>query len=236
MQKILAGRGDWLWLGALTASAPFFIFPSRGSIWIFAAVLVLIIARLASKRYPFDRTPLDWSICILFLQVFATCFVVPEIGFSVPKVTGALYGVLYYYALVKVIDSEKALKTALSGYLALGVGVAIIGFLGMIWYNEPRLAAATAQNPNNSPFVHWNLPGAEAGFNPNPLGGILLLIVPLAAILWIQPGKNKGRMVRPGGGLFRSCDCDLFHEIVWSMALAFTRAGICGVHLEMDTS
>jgi hypothetical protein len=192
---------DWLQLIAVAAAAPFFVFPSLKQTWVFAVILVFIGARLVMKSSPFERTPIDWGLGILFIQILATCFVVPDIGFSLPKIAGVLFGLLIFYALLSVLNSERLLKGAVIGYLGAGLALAVFGMVGMFWDSEPLFAKIMPELSKSIPKVNWKLPGAESGFNPNPLGGTLLLIAPLAAVLWIY-FRKKAVVFLVGGTVF----------------------------------
>jgi len=175
---------NWLQFASIVLMSPFFLFPTLKLAWAVTAILAVILARLIIKDRPFERTPIDWGLGILSIQILATCFVVPDIEFSRPKIAGVVFGLLFYYALIKVLKSERILKSALFGYVGAGLALAIFGLLGMYRTGEPVFSRFLTDPPKHFPIVHWKLPGAEWGFNPNPLGGTLLLIVPVAVLLW----------------------------------------------------
>jgi O-antigen ligase len=135
------------------------------------------ICRWAVKKQFFERTGLDWAITILSIQVFATCIIVPDVGFSLSKIAGVIFGFAFFYAIVGLLISEKLIKWALLAFVGSGVALSIVGILGMIWKKEIFLS-------KNIPRIKWNLPGAEEGFNPNPLGGTLILVIPIILSLF----------------------------------------------------
>jgi len=80
--------------------------------------------------------------------------------------------------------SEKLIKWALLGFLGGGVALSIVGTVGMVWKKEIFLS-------KNIPRIKWNLPGAEGGLNPNPIGGTILLVIPLGLVLFLSYLKGK---------------------------------------------
>ncbi|HEX2694498.1 MAG TPA: O-antigen ligase family protein, partial [Acidobacteriota bacterium] len=127
--------------------------------------------------------PLDWAIGGLGLMILATCFVVPDIEFSMGKIAGALYGILLYYAAVALIRTERAIKAGLYAFILVGVALAAFGIVGAILGPEQAFIRILPELSKHIPKHNWALPGAEAGINPNAVGGSLLWVIPLALFL-----------------------------------------------------
>lgn len=182
---------DWIQLFLIGLVAPFFLFPSVKYIWIFLIIPGIWICRWIVKHNFFERTLLDWAIFILFIQVFATCIIVPDISFSLPKIAGVFYGLAFFYAIVALLTSEKLIRLGIIGFLGAGVMLSIFGILGMMWDSEAYFNNLIPKIEKIIPKIKWNLPGAEEGFNSNAIGGTLTLIVPLCLILFLSYVKSK---------------------------------------------
>ena len=134
----LRGKVDGGIFGALVILAPFFLFPSVEMTWVFIFVPLMWAMRwLVEKRF-FERTILDWGILVLLGQVFVTCNIVPDIGFSLAKISGVVFGIALFYALVNLVGTEGLIKKAVVLYMAGGVVFAGLAFLGMGSFRDCR--------------------------------------------------------------------------------------------------
>lgn len=157
---------------------PVAVFPSP---WRVAALLLLPLLWLLRRAagYPLlPVTPLNSPLLLLLLMVLVTVLITPDLGWSLPKVAGVVYGALLYLATVSVVRQERRLFwPALALFLLAGAGVGAVGLLGM---------RASAKLPLVQPLVN-RLPALRltAGelINPNEVAGVLLWTAPLAAAL-----------------------------------------------------
>jgi len=174
---------DRIFLGVVLAAAPLFLFPRARYAWVGIVLGGMLVARGAIRGRFLERTPLDWAVGVLGLMILATCFVVPDIEFSMGKIAGALYGIVLYYAAVAVMRTERTIRAGVYAFILVGVGLAIIGVVGVILLPEQAFIKVLPGLTKNIPKHNWALPGAEAGFNPNAVGGSLLWVTPLALFL-----------------------------------------------------
>lgn len=183
---------DGLLLGAVLVTAPLFLFPRARYMWVGVVLGAMLVARGVIWGRFLERTPLDWAIGGLGLMILATCFVVPDIEFSMGKIAGALYGILLYYAAVAVIRTERAIRVGIYAFILVGVALAVFGVVGTVISPEEAIAKVFPGIVKILPQHNWALPGAEAGINPNAVGGSLLWVALLAFFLtgamW---GKGK---------------------------------------------
>jgi len=182
---------DWSYLFLLGIISPIFLFPSTKYLWLILLVPFVWIFQAKINNQFLVKTILDWPIALLSVQVLATCFIVPDIEFSLPKISGVLYGILVFYALSAILTHEITIKLGIVLFLVSGCILSILGILGMQWdlsdpsgylYDEKFIVAIEKSIPR----IRFNLPGAELGFNSNALGGTLVLILPLCLILLIS--------------------------------------------------
>jgi putative inorganic carbon (HCO3(-)) transporter len=179
---------DWVQAVLIVLTAPFFVFPSMRFVWILLVVPSILICRWSIKKKFFEKTIIDWPIAILFIQVFATCLIVPDIAFSLPKIAGVLFGFSFFYATVALLNTEKLIKWGVITFIGSGFMLSIIGITGTMWKSyiiSPQyFNRIVIKIEKFIPQLKWNFPGAEEGFNPNPLGGTLILIIPLILSLF----------------------------------------------------
>lgn len=182
INKIKSSRIDWIQFILIGLLAPFFLFPSMKYIWILFIVPLIWIWRRVAKKDFFERTILDWAIFILAIQVFATCFIVPDLAFSLPKITGVLFGIAFFCSIIALLKTDKLIRAGIVLFLGGGLVLSFIGILGMIRSNFKYLDELFKIS-TLIPKINFNLPGAEKGFHWNAIGGTLILIIPLYIIL-----------------------------------------------------
>ena len=185
---------DWVQLFLIGLTAPFFLFPSMKYVWVLFIVPGIWIWRLGMKKQFFNRTLLDWAIVVLLIQVFATCIVVPDLAFSLPKIAGVLLGVLFFYSIVALLISDKLIKWGILGFIGASLIFSIVSILGVQWASassETHSKKMMTKIAENFPKINWNLPGAELGFNANAIGGTLILIIPLCFVIFFLFLKRR---------------------------------------------
>jgi hypothetical protein len=183
---------DWVQLILICLVAPFFLFPSMKYIGIFLIVPIIWVFRWVVKRRFFERNILDWAIVVLLAQVISTIIIIPNLGSSLPKIAGILFGLAFFYAIIGLIKTEKLIKLGILCFLTAGLLLSIIGILGIQWdTSEIYSDKIIPKIEKIIPRIDWNLPGAEEGFNSNAIGGTLILIIPLCLILFISYIKGK---------------------------------------------
>jgi putative inorganic carbon (HCO3(-)) transporter len=188
-------RLELLWLVLLS---PFYLFPGNGgpSILALAALpLIWVVRRLARGRFV-PPTPLDWPILLMMVMLLVSLFVTFDPVLSLGKVTGLLFGVAIYYAIVGLVsDAGKPIRWVLIGYSAAGLLLALVGLLGTDWsFKFNFLANVEARLPT---FLR-GLPGAENGINPNETAGALLWVLPVQLALVRSTWSPRFRDTRFG--------------------------------------
>ncbi|MFC2142020.1 O-antigen ligase family protein [Acidobacteriota bacterium] len=189
---------DWVFVLILLGLSPFFLFPTIAtSPLFFVFPLMWLYKRKKVGRF-IEPTMLDLALILLLFQVFLASVTAPDPLPSMPKISGILFGVFLFYALLAVLKKELWIKIGIMIFLLSGIAVSLVGVLDMIRtdkYLDP-IDAATALIPK----LDYALPGTERGINPNLIGGSIVLVVPLFLIL-IYPFLRKQN---PEYGLFRS--------------------------------
>jgi len=149
-------------------------------------------------RGTIERTPLDWGIGLLAMQIAASCVVVPDIVLSLPKIAGTLFGIILFYSALAVLSSEKVIKMGMIFFLAVGSVLAVFGVVGTMMVPERPFAKILPGLMKAIPWHNWKLPGAESGINPNALAGSLCFVIPLALVLLFSGKARAARIVLLG--------------------------------------
>jgi putative inorganic carbon (HCO3(-)) transporter len=220
-------RTELLWLLLLS---PFFLAPLPGRVWALLVLPLLWIARRISTGHFISRTPLDWALLLLLVMVLVSLFATTDINVSLDHVMALLLGVGLYYALAAQrgngAASPRGAEWAVWAYALVGGALAIAALLGTAWGNKlPGLAQVTGALPS----VLRRLLGDNAnGFNPNIVGGALLLFVPLQVALagwsWVNYEAS------PGGRWLRRVGLSLLAIIsMGTLILTQSRAALTSV-------
>ncbi len=173
------------WAGRLeplivALAAPFLIFPTFSRVGTATALAVLLVAWLArwiGTGRPGSRTPLDLSLLLLVLMIPVAVWAsaVPEL--TLPTLTGLILGLAVFRATVNAVRTPRQLFFGAACFLALGVGLSVVGLLGTNWIQKwPALTPLLARIPRLPP----GLPGVQEGIHPNVLAGALLLFLPVS--------------------------------------------------------
>jgi putative inorganic carbon (hco3(-)) transporter len=185
--------------------APLFIFPNM-KLWpIFLVLPLLLIMRYKITRECIEKTPLNIPLFIFFCAILVSLPRLPDLNNSLPKISGLVFGMFFYYVMVSVLKTKRLIKFGLSVYLLGGIALSVIGLLGMPTFTVKHLDSLE-KIKDKIPTVHFNLPGAEMGFSTNAVAGTLLLIFPLFLVLvlrlwlrrwWPHPDQPVFRSKRP---------------------------------------
>ncbi len=180
----------------LLLAAPFLLFP-RG----YGLLALLVLPGLWGLRrllvgQIIPRTPLDSPVLLLLVMTLVSLGATFELSFSIGKVAGLLLGIVVYYAVIDLSPDEAALRRLLAFFILTGLGIACLGVLGTRWPDKFPLLQSLLER---LPEALRQMRGAEDGFNPNQVAGVLLFFVPLQLMLgwyWLgrlSPRKKSGK-------------------------------------------
>jgi len=181
---------DWMQLTLLAVVSPLFIFPKHWTWWLFLVIPLLWGARTWVKGRMVERTLLDIPLFVFLAALTVTTLKAGNYSHGLPKIAGVIFAVVFFYAVVALLKTEKLLKWSVMLFLAGGVGFAIIGLLGMPTFKEKHLHLLM-KIKDRLPRLNFGLPGAELGFAPTVVGGMLLLVIPLMVVLAVYYCQSK---------------------------------------------
>ncbi|MGE5340246.1 MAG: O-antigen ligase family protein [Candidatus Omnitrophota bacterium] len=173
--------------------SPLFIFPKTRFWWIFLIVPVLwTVRKILCGRF-MERTPVDVPIFIFLVALLVTTLRVTDWDHSLPKIAGVFFAVAFFYGMAALLQTEKRIRALTFLFLSGGFLFGIVGLLGMPTFKEKHLHLLM-RIKDRIPRIDFNLPGAELGFAPTVIGGILLLVIPLFLVM-IYMTEGWKRMV-----------------------------------------
>lgn len=171
---------EWLILIALL---PVVLFPTADNIFSLLLIPCLWVVRKLTTGHFVVPTPLDTSLLLLLLTLLVSFYATFDPVFSLPGITGLLYGIAAYYAVVgATAGSQVRLKRGVLVYLGMGLAIAAFSVPNVRWIAKFSFTKGIIARLPQFPL---NLPGEADGFHPNIIAGTLLWILPLFIILAI---------------------------------------------------
>jgi len=170
---------EFLLLGLAT---PFLLFPSRepkATVAVLALLVVLWLGSLPWRR-PWPVTPFNGALLLFTVMVGVGSIVTAYPDLTLSKATGFILGMgLFRWAAG--MRRRTALVLALAAFLLAALGVWGLGLMGTAWLSK---VSALQTLLDRLPEQVVSLPGTpERGINPNQLGGVLALLLPLPVAL-----------------------------------------------------
>ncbi len=172
-------------LPLVLALSPVLLFPTPQRLAFVAPLAALWLVMLFTTR-TFPRTPLNTALVVLLAAVALSLLVTFDVRISLGKVSGVALGALLYWSLSHWLDTPARLKVGIACFAICGAGLAIVGILGI---NGVGKVEELGRIAGHYLFRIRGLPGAEQGFNPNPIAGTLVLFIPVqTALLMTRAG------------------------------------------------
>lgn len=184
----------------LLAISPIFLFPPLGRHIMIAIVLLPLVWACAvmTTRQAIPATPFDGTLALILIMVLVSLWATYDVSFSAGKVLGVVFGIAFYFAIVRHLSSASALKTALNVFVLAGVGVALVGILGTNWIWKVSLIGSITAH---LPALIRGIPGQAEGFQPNAIAGALVMFVPLQIAL-VMTNRGLDRLLHCGALAF----------------------------------
>ena len=171
---------DWGFLILPVLISPLLLFPRMEWMWVCLSVPVLWLADYAFTRRLLDRTCFNPLLLPLLLMVLVSLYATPDLPNSLAKVAGTLLGISVFFGIVRFVDRVSRWRALLAVFCAGGAALAFLSLIGTRWKSfVPLLEEIVSFFPTRL----QGLPGAEEGFNPNAVGGTMILFVPLFFVL-----------------------------------------------------
>jgi putative inorganic carbon (HCO3(-)) transporter len=163
-------------LPILLLVSPLFLFVKPSLAPVLVLLPLLWLARYHSQRHFIPRTPVDWPVLGLLAMVLVGTWLTPDLPFSLGKIAGVIYGIAIFYAIVNLTLHWRGILPVAMIVVGLGGAAALLSLLGTEW--DAKWWIMRVIRPQ-LPQVITGVPGAESGFNPNQVSGVLIMYVPL---------------------------------------------------------
>ena len=176
-------HNEWLILALLALPM---LFPRPTWTPLFLVLPLLWFLHWRRSGSPFPVTPLNVPLLLGSFMLLVSLWATFSIEFSLPKISGLLFSLAVFFAVVRF--SNRHFELAMAGFLAGGAAIAVLGIFGTDW---PAKIAALGALGERIPLWIQGLPAAESGIHPNELGGVLTLFLPLALIALVRGQIKK---------------------------------------------
>lgn len=193
---------DFLFLLIAFVLGPFYLFPNDRWLWILPIFPILCAGRWLLDSKWLKNSPISGTIGLLIVWVLWGAIKHINIVLSTAKIAGLSYGILLFIVILAFAKSEKRIRLIAIMFLLGGMIVAVIGTLSRI---DGLSISQIDQNRivNMIPKVIIKFDRAETGINPNPLGGTLLLFIPIGIMVF-------GFLSKKGNETAKKCHRYLF--------------------------
>ena len=162
--------------------APVLLFPRVEWIVLGLAVPAIWIGNFWCKKHFVASTPLNLLLFPLLIMVLVSLYATFDVKVSLAKVAGTLLGVFLFFGLVQFIDRGPRLWLGISALCFGGIVFASVSLVVTDWEVNPKVDFLTDLS-QMFPIRFRGLPGLQEGFNPNPVGGTLVLLIPFLLVL-----------------------------------------------------
>ncbi|HYK88421.1 MAG TPA: O-antigen ligase family protein [Acidobacteriota bacterium] len=192
----MALLAEWTGIIVVVLCSPVMLLPKMRWLWLLAVIPLSWLLRLCIKGSLFEPSPLNSLLLFLVLMIGVSLYATFDIQFSLGKVCGALLGTFVFLALTQFVNTDARLKWFTGAFLAAGTGLVFIALIGTAWWAK---FGVSAQLVDLLQPRFKGLPGAEEGFNPNAIGGSLILFLPLGVTLaahFIKRENRRGKAER----------------------------------------
>ncbi|MBI1800157.1 MAG: hypothetical protein HYR71_00825, partial [Chloroflexi bacterium] len=203
--------------------APVLLFPERlapAAVSLALFVLVLLwCVRLWATGYVLAASPLEFPILCLLLTVPLSLYATANFATSLPTLTGLLFGIALYGVVARHATDERSRPVVLNIWLASAVAIALVSLVGTDWaLKSGFLNALTGRLPHVSTALTST---AQGGLNPNEVGGLMALFVPLvgSVVFMRQTARRNDPSSIIGRALSALRPPSPVGRIVWGLAL-----------------
>lgn len=159
----------------LAVLTPLLLFPRPGWVgWALVLPVIWIIRAARTGRF-LAPSPLNLLLVPLLLMGLVSTWATPDLEFSRGKLSGTLLGVLTLFAGAQWIRTRARLSVAALAFLGIGAALAGFSLLATPFTAKFRLMAPVLEMLPS----RLAIPVPEGSLNPNPIGGTLILLIPL---------------------------------------------------------
>jgi putative inorganic carbon (HCO3(-)) transporter len=214
----------WVEVAALAAVAPCLLFPRLPTVGVAVILPCLWLVRgLLTGRF-LPSSPLNLLLLPLLIMVAVSVWATPDLEFSLGKIAGTLLGIFVLEVGSGWISTWRRLVVAVALWAASGVALALLALFALPL--RPRYAILAPLIDLLPARLELSVP--PGSLNPNPMGGTMLLFLPLLLVAaWmLRGGKAAAGLPSRAAGLLTTA--------AWLGTVA--AAGLCALVLVLTQS
>lgn len=143
------------------------------------------------------KSPADWPWALLLLQAVVATAISPFPLVSITRLACIVFGSILLRAMLTAVRTHRDIEVMTWLYAIGGGLVGVGGLFGTQWPGFADLnRKLSVLGPLASRFPQRlaGIPGAEAGFNANAMGGATLFFIPVLAALAIRAASERSSL------------------------------------------
>ncbi len=176
---------------SVVAVCPFLLFPRPT--WLLVGLLVpsAWLVTYLRQGYLLTPTPLTVFLVPLLAMLGVSIYASYDLAVSLNKIAGTLLGIFVFFATVQICRGRTH-NQALT-ILLLTAAMAMAAFASLFFTHWKPTIPFLAGLARRIPFGFQELPGLDARINPNPVGGAVILVIPvlLMALHYLHLSRNQ---------------------------------------------
>ena len=180
----------WLWMGTFVLVAPALLFPTGRTLWVVAALPVVMGLTYLARAYVFPHTPINSALMVLIAMLAASTWASFDLSLSLGKLCGTVLGMYGFFLVVEFIDSRQRLRLTVTLLIAFS---ALLGVAGLSFAQWKHKVPILKQLAMQLPTFPAELVPAVSRLNTNPIGGTMLLATPIALALVVHLRSRRPR-------------------------------------------
>ncbi|MDD5368734.1 MAG: O-antigen ligase family protein [Anaerolineaceae bacterium] len=205
MRKLISIGFGWLdrytWI-LLACSTPVFLFPAPQRSWGLLVIPILWMITFLAGKKPILPSPLNGCLLVLSMMVLVSLYATYDIAFSLPNISGILFGLAVYFEVVRRCSQPTGWQVGIGLFLLSGLGIAGMGLIGTTWVTEKF--AWMVWLTSRLPHVFTGAPETSEAIHPNILAGALLWVLPLYLSLTIALFSPRSTLLFKGNRFRKS--------------------------------
>jgi putative inorganic carbon (HCO3(-)) transporter len=169
----------------LLAATPLFLMIQPEYSWILLLLPFCWLISVLAKRQPIPSTPMNLAFLVIAIQVLVSLYATYDIAVSLQKVTGVIWGMAAYFALVRFGKKRIGIFVTTLIFILGSAGISVLGLLGIEWPTNKIIIFNSVYD--QFPKISSLIPGLSEGFHPNEVGGALTWIIPfwMVVLVWL---------------------------------------------------
>lgn len=204
-------------------------------LWFWGLILTFFLARWWARGRFLLLTPATLPIAVLLALIPVTLWASVDWSLSLPKVYGLGLSIAIFFSVLNHIQRRRDIGIVALGLMALGVGFALLGLVGVNWGAGKVVAIPWIYE--RLPHLVSNVPRSLSGsVSPNGIGGVLVFFVPVLfsfiafpPALQVYPFSGQRRLFHLSSGWLRFFAILVLLLVLFVLLLTQSRGAVLGL-------